>query len=244
MGNTMFIKRFVVVACLAIASSLSMVAKAESFNSLGNLDQRAFALLAKNLSAATHYKGVIPAESLGVLGLDVGIELSSTEIDQGVFDLASDGSFDGDALILPRVHAHKGLPFGLDVGAFLSAVPDSDLSVLGAELRVSLAQGSLLKPAIAIRGSYSLLQGIAGLNMTNSAVELTISKGFLFLTPYGGVGVVRTNADPNIGSLVEETFTLDKLYVGVTVNAGLGFTVEADRTGEFTTFSAKAGIRF
>lgn len=240
----MNIKRCFMTASFVISSLIPMAVNAESFGSLSNLDQRAFALLAKNLSAATHYKGVIPAESLGVLGLDVGIELSSTEIDKGVFDLASDGAFDGDALVLPRVHAHKGLPFGLDVGAFLSAVPDSDLSVLGAELRLSLAKGSALKPAIALRGSYSLLQGIAELDMNNTAVELTVSKGFLFLTPYGGVGVVRTNAEPNFGSLVDETFTLDKMFVGVTLNAGLGLTVEADRTGEFTTYSAKAGIRF
>jgi len=240
----MFNKHSLTSVCLFISMLMPMASKAETLNSLGALDQRAFALLAKNLGAATHYKGVIPAESLGVLGLDVGIELSSTEIDRGVFDLASDGSFDGDALILPRVHAHKGLPFGLDVGAFLSAVPDSDLSVIGAELRYSVIKGSVLSPALAIRGSYSLVQGLADLDLSNTAFELTVSKGFVFLTPYGGVGVVRTNAEPNFGNLVNENFTLDKMFVGVTLNAGLGLTFEADRTGEFTTYSAKAGIRF
>ena len=229
---------------LVVASLFPIATHAESFESLRNLDQRTFEMLARNLSAATHYKGVIPAESLGVLGLDVGFELSTTEIDQDVFDLASDGSFEADALVLPRIHAHKGLPFGLDVGAFLSAIPDTDLSVVGAELRLSLARGSILKPAIALRGSYSQIQGIADFELNNTALELTISKGFLFFTPYGGVGVVRTNAEANFGNLEDENFTQEKMFIGATLNAGLGLTVEADRTGDFTTFSAKFGLRF
>ncbi|MFK7854363.1 MAG: hypothetical protein AB8B79_09635 [Granulosicoccus sp.] len=230
---------------ILLGMGLPALASAESLGSIGALSQQQFIGFAENLSAATAYKSIAPAEALGSLGLDIGVELSSTEIDSTVFDQASDGSFGSSELLVPRLHAHKGLPFGLDIGASLSAVPDTDISIIGGELRYALIDGGVVTPALAVRASYSQLQGITDFDLNNSALELTVSKGFLVLTPYAGAGLVRSVADPHaIANLNKETFEQKKFYVGLAVSLGFALTLEIDRTGDYRTYSAKAGIRF
>ncbi|MEE9322832.1 MAG: hypothetical protein V3U76_20490 [Granulosicoccus sp.] len=219
--------------------------QAGSFSSLDAINQEQFRQLSETLGAATHYRGVTPAEPLGILGLDIGLEVSATKVDQDVFELASEGDYSFSSLLIPRLHVHKGLPLKLDVGAFLSAVPGTDLTVVGAELRYALVKGGVAMPAVALRASFSQIQGVTELDLNNTALELTMSKGFLVLTPYGGIGIVRSVSNPQDSiALEEETVDQKKIYVGLNVNLGFNFTVEADRTGNFTSYTAKAGIRF
>lgn len=231
---------------LTLSACYSPWASAGSFDTLELLSQDQFKRLSENLAAATHYKGLGPAEPLGIIGLDVGIEVSSTEIDDELFDDASNGDFDLDELIVPRLHVNKGLPFGFDVGATVSAIPDTDISLVAAEIKYAILDGSTLTPALSVRGSYSRLQGLSDLDLDSAALEITASKGFLVLTPYVGVGVVRTTADPgsSLSNLSSETFEQEKYYAGVTISLGFALTLEADFTDGFRTYSAKAGIRF
>ncbi len=175
----------------------------------------------------------------------MGVELSSTEINADLFDLASNGSFGSSELLVPRLHAHKGLPFGMDVGASVSAVPDTDLSIIGGELRYALINEGIVTPSLAVRASYSQIQGITDFDLNSSALEVTISKGFLLLTPYAGAGLLRSVADPHgFANLDKKTFEQKKVYAGLTLNLGIALTLEIDTTGDFRTYSAKAGIRF
>lgn len=218
---------------------------ADSLGALDNLSQQQFEELTENLGAATHYKGITPAERLGTIGFDIGVAVSSTEIDSELFDGASDGSFDGSDFNLARLQLHKGLPFGLDIGASLASGIDNDATILGAELRYSLIDGGVVSPSVAIRASYSQMDGIDDLELNNAALELSVSKGFLMLTPYAGIGVVRTTAEPDEQTgLRDESVDLEKLFIGLTLNLGLAITVEADQTGDISTYAAKAGIRF
>lgn len=234
-------------AALLVTAALMLpgLSHADSLGALGNLSQKQFEELSENLGAATHYKGVTPAEGLGLIGFDIGVVLSSTDIDSDLFDEASDGSFDGSGFNLARVQLHKGLPFGFDIGASVSKGIDNDATVLGAEVRYSLINGGVVSPSLGLRASYSQMEGIDDLDVNNAALELTVSKGFLMLTPYAGVGIVRTTADPDEQTgLDEESVDLEKLYIGLTINLGLAITLEADQTGDISTYTAKAGIRF
>ncbi|MGQ7845030.1 hypothetical protein ACUNV4_11175 [Granulosicoccus sp. 3-233] len=240
-------RKTVTGATLVLGSMMMVpgVLQADSLGALGNLDQTRFEELAENLGAATHYKSVTPAEGLGIIGFDVGFSLSSSDIDSELFDDASEGSFDASDFNLARVQVHKGLPFGLDIGASIARGIDNDATVLGAELRYALLDGGIVSPAVGLRASYSQMEGIDDLDVNNAALELSISKGFLVLTPYAGIGIVRTKADPAAETgLMEESVDLEKLYVGLTINLGLAVTLEADQTGDINTYTAKAGIRF
>ena len=230
---------------LLLGTLMPCMAMAESFGSLGSLSQDQFKQLSENLSAAIHYKGLGPAEPLGILGFDVGIVVSSTALDEELFDDASDGDFEAPELIIPRIHVNKGLPFGVDIGASYSEIPDTDISLMAAELRYALLEGSTVSPAVGIRASHARLEGLSDMEMNSSALELTASKGFVMFTPYAGVGIVRTKVTPEgLANLTSETYDQKKIYVGLTINLGVALTLEADKTDDFRTYSVKAGIRF
>lgn len=233
------------VAGLVLSAMLPGSVQASSLDSLIALSQADFETFSENIAAAIHYKGVGPAEPLGIIGFDLGVELSSTEIDKTLFDLASSGDFEISELIIPRLHVNKGLPFGLDVGAAVSAIPSTDIKVLSGELRYALVSGGILTPSVGLRASHARLEGLSEFDMSSSALEITASKGFVMFTPYIGTGIVKSTATPNnLGELAEVSFSQKKLFVGVTVNLGLALTLEADQTGDYRTYSAKFGFRF
>jgi len=231
----------------AIVLFSATTAQAASFNTLDLLSQDDFEELSGNLAAAVQYRGVTPPEPLGILGIDVGLSVSYTTIDSDrIFDLASEGDFDVPALALPRLTVHKGLPFNIDVGASLSAAPGTDIQVLGAEIRYAIIEGGIALPAVGVRASGTILSGVDEIDMENFGLDISISKGFLLFTPYAGIGVIRTTVTPNGETELEEaTISETKTFAGLNVNLGLlNLVFEADRTGEHSTGSVKAGFRF
>jgi hypothetical protein len=208
--------------------------------------QAEFRQLSEDLGAALSYKAVIPVASLGVTGFDVGFEVTATKIvNRAAWDRASSGDAPS-TLYVPKVHIHKGLPLRLDVGAFYAQVPSSNISLWGAELRYALVEGGVATPAVGVRGTYSKLSGVNQLDFDTRGIELSISKGFTLLTPYAGIGHIWTDARPkNANNVTAEDFGLTKVYVGANFNlVVLNFAVEADRTGDANTYSAKIGWRF
>lgn len=233
------------IAGIILSALLPASAQADSFDSLEVLSQADFLLLSENIAAAIHYKGVGPAEPLGLIGFDLGIELSSTEVNSTIFDAASSGDFELSEMLIPRVHVNKGLPFGLDVGAALSAIPGTDIKILSGELRYALLSGGVLSPSVGVRASHAIIEGMSEFDMSSSALEITASKGFVMFTPYAGVGIVKSTMTPNdLGDLTEESFDQKKMFAGVTMNLGVALTLEADQTGDYRTYSAKFGFRF
>ncbi len=221
--------------------------QAASFNTLQALSQEQFRQLSENVAAAAQFKGVTPPEPLGVIGFDIGLGVSYTTIEADeVFDIASEGDFDVAGLALPRLTVHKGLPFGIDVGVSASGAPGTDIKILGAEVRYAIMEGGVALPAIGIRASGSVVQGVDEMDMQNVGLDISASKGFLMLTPYAGIGVLRSTVTPNDApDLEEETLSLTKMFAGVNLNLGLlNLTLEADKTGDYSTGSLKAGFRF
>jgi len=223
-----------------------MASAASSTIDMTNLlnKQTLFADLVTDLGSALSYKAITPAEPLGVLGIDLGLEFSSTKLNSDAVKTAAGGS-GATTLIVPKVHVHKGLPLSLDIGAFVSAVPSSNIKATGLELRYSFVEGNTVLPAIAARGTYSTLSGVDHLELKTSGLELTISKGFAMLTPYAGLGKVKVSGDSDLASLTKETATLNKSYVGLNVNLGLlNIVGETEKTGDDATVSLKFGFRF
>ncbi|MDH5325638.1 MAG: hypothetical protein OEZ68_05055 [Gammaproteobacteria bacterium] len=227
---------FVSSPCFAGKSTIDLAAN------LGLMDQALFQDLVEELGAALSYKAVAPAESMGLLGIDVAIEFSQTEMGTQGLKRATGNQF-GTNLYLAKVHAHKGLPFGLDVGASLTKDPSGNVQNMGAELRFELLEGGTLMPALGLRGTYSVLSGVDHLDLSSMGLEIAISKGFLMATPFAGVGKVRITGDSDL--FAKETVDLTKVFVGLNFNMGLfNLAAEIDKTGENTTSTAKFGFRF
>lgn len=210
--------------------------------------QRDFRLLSEDLGAALSYKAMSPAEPLGITGFDVAIEVTNTALENpDIFNAVTGSSESIDNLPVPKLHAHKGLPGGVDVGALYTKL--DNISLIGAELKYAILKGNTALPAVAIRGTYSKLSGVDQLDFETVGGELSVSKGFAMLTPYAGIGQVRVISTPKqqaaaVG-LREERFTQDKIFLGLNINLGLvNIGLEGDKTGNATSYGAKLGLRF
>ncbi len=238
--------RRLALVSLALAVMATPTHAANDLDNIGGLSQSEFRLLSEDLGAALSYKPVLPAEPLGVTGFDIGLETTVVNLENsGVFDIAISGGAPS-TLVIPKVHAHKGLPFGIDVGAFLATVPDSNINLWGAELRYAILKGGTATPAVAVRGSYTKLNGVDELKFDTTGLDISISKGFTFLTPYAGAGKVWVKSTPQgIPGLTEEDFNVTKYFVGLNMNfAFVNIAFEGDQTGDTTSYSAKLGWRF
>jgi hypothetical protein len=237
--------RRALVAGVFLAASLP--AAAADINQIQTLTQDEFRKLTQDLGAALSYKPLIPAEPLGVLGFDVGLAATVTQLEnKEVFQKA--GAGDISSVAVPSLRLHLGLPFGIDVGAMAGQAPSTNIQLYGAELRWAFVKGGTATPAIALRGSYTQLSGVDQLDFNTRGVDLSISKGFAFFTPYGGIGKVWVTSTPkDIPTAVptEESLSLNKGFVGFNLNFVLvNFALEWDKTGDATSYGAKLGFRF
>lgn len=238
-------KRALAVLTALLATSLPATA-AEDIDQINQLVQADFRKLSEDLGAALSYKAVIPATPLGLTGFDLGFEITATKLqNRDAWDRASSGTAP-DTVYVPKLHAHKGLPFGIDVGAFYTAVPDSNIKLWGVELRYALIKGGAVTPALGLRGTYSKLTGVDQLDLHTKGLELLASKGFVMFTPYAGVGRVWTVSTPvGVTNVSREEFAQGKYFVGGNINLGLiNLALEADKTGDASSYNAKLGFRF
>lgn len=234
--------KFQHICVLAFAAAAAPAFAADDLGNVGALTQAEFANLSKDFTAAASYKGVSPAEPLGLTGFDIGVELTSTKMKHG--DVWEKAGADSSTLYMPKVHVHKGLPFNIDVGASLSMVPGSDIKIGGAEIKYALIEGGTATPAVSVRGAVTRLFGVDQVDADTRSLELTVSKGFLNMTPYGGVGKVWGTLTPHVGSLTKETPSATKVFAGLNFSLGFGnLAAEIDKTGDNKSVSVKMGFR-
>ena len=243
----------VVAAALALAASPALAADISFIRGIG---QGEFKSLSKEAGAALGYRNMAPAAPLGITGFDIGGEVSAVKIHTNSSYWKA--AFKDDApsyLLIPKIRARKGLPFGIDVGAMYSYVPDSNVKLYGAELSKSILEGSVATPAVGIRGTYTKLAGVDDLGLQTYGVDASISKGFLFITPYAGAGMlwIDSEAKGDLKSLSQtlginlksETISVPRVFGGVVISPLplLGFTLEAEYAVR-PIYSLKAAISF
>jgi hypothetical protein len=128
-----------------------------------------------------------------------------------------------------------------------SSVPSTDIKLWGVEVKYAILEGGITMPAISIRGAFSKLEGIDEIDVNTYSGDLMISKGFLFLTPYAGITMLRVNASENSDLVtlddVHETIYRGLLGLQVSPLPLLNITVEAS-IGEVKQYGLKLGLRF
>ncbi len=157
---------------LASLVLLPISAMGSDIDSVGDLAQTGFKDLTSDLGAALSYKAIKPAEPLGSLGFDIGFEVTSTSLESDAFETATGGNATSSQLLVPKLHLHKGLPFGFDVGAFYTSVPSSNIGLVGGELSYALFEGGVVSPAVSVRGTFSRLTGVDELDLTTNKSHL------------------------------------------------------------------------
>lgn len=233
-------------ALLPVLCSLafSVSAVADDLDNIHQLQQSEFKNLSKDLTGALSYKAVQPAEAMGITGFDIGLELGVTKMKHSSVWAIASGSSE-NWLPVPKLHISKGLPFDINVGGFYTQIPDSNIKLWGAEASYAILAGGTLSPALAVRGAYTKLSGVSQLDFATKSIDVSLSKGFAMLTPFVGVGHVWADSTPNVVGLTSERIKAAKIFAGLNFNIALGnLAVEADKTGDNMTYSAKLGLRF
>ena len=236
-----------VLSSLCVLGCLVQPVWAANLDTIGNLTQPQFKSFSEDMSSAVSYKPVTPAEPLGILGFDVGLEVTDTELQNpALWTSATNGAFTSNSLVLPKLHMFIGLPLNFDVGAFYSEAPNADIKLYGGELRYAIMEGGAASPAVAVRGSYTRVSGVDQLSFETKGLDVSISKGLAMFTPYAGLGMVWSDSTPNgIPTLTKESFSQTKYFVGCNLKILLvNLALEYDKTGSAPSYSAKLGMRF
>ena len=234
------IRRLAALAAVAVSPSL----QAADFPAIGSLAQDEFRKLSEDLGAAFSYKGVTPATPLGLTGFDIGLEVTDTRMENSAI-FARAGAGGQSRLAIPKLHVHKGLPAGFDIGAFIATAPDIDATLFGGEVRYAVLDDGLATPAVGIRISGSQATGTGDLRIGTAAADVIVSKKFTAITPYAGAGAVRVASKVNGSALAEEKFNKGRLFGGVNVNLlAINLAFEVEKMGDNTSLSAKIGWRF
>jgi len=248
----------IIVLALSLAIFGGTQAMARDINFTSPLSQGNFKELSKEAGAALSFKNTAPAEPLGITGFDAGFEVSVVDINTGN-DNYWEKAFNGNApsyLALPKLRVRKGLPFSIDVGAMYSYVPDSNIKLYGFEVSKAILDGTMATPALGVRATYTRLAGVDDLDLQTAGIDASISKGFLFLTPYAGAGGVwvKSKAKGDLQELAvlvngarldSENIFQPRIFAGLKISPLplLGFTVEAEYQ-ERPTYSFKAALSF
>jgi hypothetical protein len=203
-----------------------------------------FETIAKDVSALLNSKTLTPAEPMGITGFGIGVYGSYLETkSSGAWERVT--GHDIDEIGMVGIVAQKGLPLGIDVGASYSWVPDSDVKMIGAEIRYALLEGGVATPAIGLRGSYSTVNGVDEVDFDSYGIEIAISKGFGPLTPYAGIGQVWSELEPDSEfGLDKEKVDSTRVFVGARLSALVGLTPEYERIGGRDVFNLRFGFAF
>ena len=232
----------------ALALSLFAVtasAAASDFNFGPNPLQSDFHSIAQDITAALDYKALGPAEAGGLTGFSVGAFGSYVPVkDKGAWQRSTGQKVNEIGMV--GVNATKGLPFDVDISAFYSQVPSTDAKLFGGAVRWAVLPGGIATPAVALRASYTKMSGENDLRFNSKAVDVSISKGFAFLTPYAGAGYVwgTVKTDPRF-LLKTEDVNKAKFFVGL--RASLGFieiTPEYERVGSNNAYNLRLSLGF
>ncbi len=249
-------RRIATALCLSLAIAGNAAAADLEFDR--GIFQGEFKSLVKEAGSLLSFKKTAPAAPLGLLGFDIAAEMTGMKLDDTPYWKAATADKAPSFLVVPKLRARKGLPFGIDVGLMYAMVPQSNVRLIGFELSEAFLDGGLLLPAIGVRATYTRLMGVEVLDLQTAGLDATISKGFLVFHPYAGAGILwidgkakgKIQSDAlflavNGGPLKEERIWAPRYFAGVKVSPLplLGITGEVELS-EIVTYSLKLSLSF
>lgn len=164
--------------------------------------------------------------------------------------VGKDISVGGKYVGVPRLVLSKGLSAATITGSY-AQITDTGGKILGGTLDVPVINGGLVKPTLALRGSYSTLRGIDVYKVNTWGAELFLGKGIGPVTPYGAIGKQRGDATGTIpatanfpGITLKDKSTITRYTVGAAINLLiLRVNVEANQA-EQRSYGAKVSLGF
>lgn len=217
---------------------------ASDFDQVRSLSQDQLNAVTRDLGAAFAYKGVAPGTTLGVIGFDLGVEITDTKL-ENIGAIRAAGNDAPDHLVIPKFHAHKGLWGGFDIGAFVGGASRVSATLYGLDLRYAVIEDGLAAPAVSLRASGTRAIGLGPLKVDTAALDAMVSKRLALFTPYAGAGIVRMRGSVDGSGLASETASKGRVFAGINLNLlATNLAFEAEKLGDNTSLSAKVGFRF
>ncbi len=211
--------------------------------------QGEFSNLSRDVGLGLNVIPMAPATPGGLSGFDIGLEVTAIHINNRAiyWIYALRGENPPEFFLIPKVRVQKGFPLGLDAGLMYSFVPNSNVQLLGAEIKWAFLPGEGVMPAVAARGAYSKVLGVPVLNFQTERIDLSVSKKLLIFDPFAGVSGVFTQSDPLLPSgfpvTIHEEDPADLVgFLGLRISLALvKLVVEADFS-RIQTYSAKVSL--
>jgi hypothetical protein len=207
-----------VAAVLAVAVLSAVSARAAGIHFDPTFTSATLGDLADGLGDVLTFPNLGPAAPTGITGFEVLVAAGGPQVDTHAhWWHAVDGTTVGGVFYGQRVIVRKGLPAHLDVGVQVGQVLGERF--WGGEVRWAFLEGGAVSPAAALRVTYSRLTS-APLDLVEVAEgQVLVSKGFLVVTPYAGVGYRRVFARASFGDPVPVAHSADRSGFTGTVGA-------------------------
>ncbi len=228
---------------LILLLAVSAPSPARELNNVRQLSQAAFAQLSQDLASVNALRTLSPGTTLNLLGFDIGAEVGLTKIENSqAWTSAGGGS---TQVLTPRVSVHKGLLAGLDFGVSVGAPSGAGTTTLGGMLRYQVVEPGAIAPGATLRLSSNRTLGSPKVETRSLGADLVLAKPLLVVTPYIGVGTLRSESRAPDTTLAKVSTNRSRAFIGFDTRLAFStFAVEAERIGQTTTVSSKLGFRF
>lgn len=163
-------------------------------------ENKSYEALMREVSLALGPKMAGPAASLGSLGIEAAYELSFVQTNSSLDYWQKAASNPQATIQAGTLRVRKGLPYGLQVGSVLTHMFESNMWTIGAELNMSLIDGFIAIPDLAVRFSANTVLGNADLGMLIVGGDFVLSKSFgiaglVSLQPWAAYSVTYTHVN-------------------------------------------------
>ena len=219
-----------------------------------SITQAEFQKFSRLIAQGIFASPIQPSGASGLLRFDVGVAATGVQIDPNApywtRSVTKDITIGGDYVGVPRLVISKGLSAATISGTY-AKVNDTSANVIGGALDLPIVNGGLVKPTLALRGSYSTLRGVDDFKLSTYGLELFLGKGFGPVTPYGAVGKQRSDAkgtapatSDTLPISLRDKSTINRYTLGAQLNLVVfRLTVEANQAEE-RSYGAKVSFGF
>jgi hypothetical protein len=215
------------------------------------ITEEQFSQFASIVGQSIYATPVEPASARGLLAFDIGVAAVGVPIDEEAaywVNAVDSDILNSGYLVVPRVVVSKGISVA-NLSASYARVPDTDVEIWGGAVDVPLIGGSLVTPSLSLRAAYSEIRGIEEVDMRTYGAEVFLSKAFGPITPYGAVGMARTDAEGRVPAteltparILSTQNDDERLTVGLRISLLFPKIVVEATQGEERTYAAKVSF--
>ncbi len=217
-----------------------------------SLTQAQWKTFVEQVGAIASFKSLAPAEPLGTMKFSVGIDRSVSPVNQ--HDPAWINTFVhpdadcplGDAISIPTIRARMGVSDDMDIGAFWTTAPNANYGMVGGEIKYRFCTESQNLPAMAVRGSASIMTGVSDFDLNIYSIEALASKHVAVFVPYIGVrGNLAIGSETTSKvNLDTERVLLTQAYAGISYSVWMLNLAAEYNVSKVNTFAMVAGFNF